>query len=222
MGASSAAREAVFASRNPGKSRELEALLPGWRIEPLAADTYPPETGETYYENSRAKALFGRSLEKRPLWVLGEDSGIEVAALEWGPGASRRASVPTTRSGACWRRSRVGVPGRRNLSWSGPNRSSVSLWVSGGGTPGYPLAVAAHSVPPQAPGNRDHRHNLPGGQLRSPGSWIRAIALIGNPPILLGMTASRGSVAWRFTDVLNVRLVSEPSGADAHVLRAGR
>lgn len=86
MGALSAAREAVFASRNPGKSRELEALLPGWRIEPLAADTYPPETGETYYENSRAKALFGRSLEKRPLWVLGEDSGIEVAALEWGPG----------------------------------------------------------------------------------------------------------------------------------------
>jgi XTP/dITP diphosphohydrolase len=82
----SAGFEAVFASRNPGKARELEALLPGWRVEPLAADTYPPERGESYYENARAKARFGRSFEKRPLWVLGEDSGIEVAALDWGPG----------------------------------------------------------------------------------------------------------------------------------------
>ena len=77
---------AVFASRNPDKARELEALLPGWRIEPLAVDTFPPEVGDSYYENARAKALFGRSVEKRQLWVLGEDSGIEVAALDWGPG----------------------------------------------------------------------------------------------------------------------------------------
>jgi len=77
---------AVFASRNPDKARELEELMPGWRIEPLGADTYPPETGKTYYENARAKAAFGRSLEKNPVWVLGEDSGIEVAALDWGPG----------------------------------------------------------------------------------------------------------------------------------------
>jgi len=82
----SGARTAVFASRNPDKARELEALLPGWRVEPLAADTFPPEVGDSYYENARAKALFGRSVEKRQLWVLGEDSGIEVAALDWGPG----------------------------------------------------------------------------------------------------------------------------------------
>jgi XTP/dITP diphosphohydrolase len=77
---------AVFASRNPDKARELEALMPGWRIEQLAADIFPPEVGDSYYENARAKALFGRSVEKRQLWVLGEDSGIEVAALDWGPG----------------------------------------------------------------------------------------------------------------------------------------
>jgi XTP/dITP diphosphohydrolase len=82
----SGARAAVFASRNPDKARELEALLPGWRIEPLAADIYPPEVGDSYFKNARAKALFGRSVEKRQLWVLGEDSGIEVAALDWGPG----------------------------------------------------------------------------------------------------------------------------------------
>jgi len=82
----SGAPTAVFASRNPDKARELEQLLPGWRVEPLAADTFPPETGTSYYENARAKAHFGRSIEKRPLWVLGEDSGIEIAALDWGPG----------------------------------------------------------------------------------------------------------------------------------------
>jgi XTP/dITP diphosphohydrolase len=82
----SGARAAVFASCNPDKARELEALLPGWRIEPLAADIYPPEVGDSYFKNARAKALFGRSVEKRQLWVLGEDSGIEVAALDWGPG----------------------------------------------------------------------------------------------------------------------------------------
>ncbi|HEY5160812.1 MAG TPA: non-canonical purine NTP pyrophosphatase [Gaiellaceae bacterium] len=80
------ARSAIFASRNPDKARELEQLLPGWQVEPLAAGTFPPETGKTYYENARGKALYGRSLEKRPLWVIGEDSGIEVAALDWGPG----------------------------------------------------------------------------------------------------------------------------------------
>jgi XTP/dITP diphosphohydrolase len=54
--------------------------LPEWEIELLGADDYPPETGETYYENARAKAEFGRALEPQ-LWLIGEDSGIEVAGL---------------------------------------------------------------------------------------------------------------------------------------------
>jgi XTP/dITP diphosphohydrolase len=76
---------AVLASANPGKLRELRCALPDWEIEPLEADDYPPETGETYYENARAKALFGR--ERTPgSWVLGEDSGLEVAGLDGAPG----------------------------------------------------------------------------------------------------------------------------------------
>ena len=47
--------KARLASRNPNKARELEHLLPDWRIEPLEADDYPPEDGETYYENARAR-----------------------------------------------------------------------------------------------------------------------------------------------------------------------
>jgi XTP/dITP diphosphohydrolase len=61
-------------------------LLPDWKIEPLEADDYPPEEGDTYYENARGKALFGRTRAEPGEWVMGEDSGIEVAALRGGPG----------------------------------------------------------------------------------------------------------------------------------------
>jgi len=78
--------KARLASRNPNKVRELELLLPSWRIEPLETDDYPVEKGATYYDNARAKALFGRTRAKPDEWALGEDSGIEVAALRGGPG----------------------------------------------------------------------------------------------------------------------------------------
>ena len=77
---------ARLASRNANKARELEHLLPDWRIEPLAADDYPAEDGTTYYENARGKALFGRTRAEPGEWALGEDSGIEVAALGGRPG----------------------------------------------------------------------------------------------------------------------------------------
>jgi XTP/dITP diphosphohydrolase len=78
--------KARLASRNANKARELEQLLPNWRIEPLEADDYPVEDGTTYYDNARGKALFGRTRTQPDEWVLGEDSGIEVAALGGGPG----------------------------------------------------------------------------------------------------------------------------------------
>jgi len=60
-------------------------LLPGWELEALDADDYPPEEGSTYYENARTKAQFGRT-RNADEWVLGEDSGLEVAALGGRPG----------------------------------------------------------------------------------------------------------------------------------------
>jgi XTP/dITP diphosphohydrolase len=76
---------AKLASKNEGKLRELRALLPGFELELLGADDYPPETGSTYEENARAKARFASTLAPEA-WVLGEDSGIEVEGLGWGPG----------------------------------------------------------------------------------------------------------------------------------------
>jgi XTP/dITP diphosphohydrolase len=76
---------ARLCSTNEGKLRELRAALPDWDIELLGSAEYPPEEGESYYENARAKADFGRALEPA-FWMIGEDSGIEVAGLGGGPG----------------------------------------------------------------------------------------------------------------------------------------
>jgi len=76
---------ARLASSNAGKLRELRALLPGFDLELLDTDSFPPETGATYYDNARAKARYARTLAPGE-WVLGEDSGIEVEGLGWGPG----------------------------------------------------------------------------------------------------------------------------------------
>ena len=48
-------------------------------------DDYPPETGDTYYENAKAKAEHGRRREPTA-WILGEDSGLEVDGLGGAPG----------------------------------------------------------------------------------------------------------------------------------------
>ena len=82
----------VLCSRNRHKARELERLLPGWTIEPLDRGDYPPETGATYYENAALKAAFGR--EHVPGWVLAEDSGLEVAALDGRPGVLSARYAP--------------------------------------------------------------------------------------------------------------------------------
>jgi XTP/dITP diphosphohydrolase len=77
--------KARLASQNAHKLAELRAVLPGWEIEALEADGWPPETGESYEDNARLKARFGRTLVAAGL-VLGEDSGIECAALGGEPG----------------------------------------------------------------------------------------------------------------------------------------
>ncbi len=82
----------TLCSRNAHKARELEVLLPGWTIEPLDADDYPPETGDSYYGNASSKAAFGRT--RVPGWTIGEDSGIDVAALGGRPGIESARYAP--------------------------------------------------------------------------------------------------------------------------------
>jgi XTP/dITP diphosphohydrolase len=76
---------AKLASRNENKLRELSRVLEGWKLELLGAGGYPPEEGATYYENALAKARHGAQFAD-DVWVLGEDSGLEVEGLGGGPG----------------------------------------------------------------------------------------------------------------------------------------
>jgi XTP/dITP diphosphohydrolase len=85
---------AKLASRNEHKLRELQATLPDWKLSLLEADEYPPEEGSTYYDNARTKARFGRDLAETEVWVLGEDSGLEVEGLGGGPGVTSSRFAP--------------------------------------------------------------------------------------------------------------------------------
>jgi XTP/dITP diphosphohydrolase len=77
---------ARLASANPHKLVELRRALPGWKIELIDDAVFPPETGSTYEENARGKAVHGRAGAPADAWVIGEDSGIEVVALGGRPG----------------------------------------------------------------------------------------------------------------------------------------
>jgi XTP/dITP diphosphohydrolase len=79
--------KAQLASGNAHKLEELRAALLDWELELVeTSEPYPEETGESYYENARAKAEFGRLVGEPDVWTIGEDSGIEVAALGGRPG----------------------------------------------------------------------------------------------------------------------------------------
>ena len=77
---------ARLASANPHKLVELRRALPGWEIELVDDQDFPPEDGTTYAENARGKAVHGRAAAPPDAWVIGEDSGIEAAALGGAPG----------------------------------------------------------------------------------------------------------------------------------------
>lgn len=79
----------LIASSNPGKVREITAILSSLDIKvfsnqdiPLAIDV--PETGRTYAENARIKALAYQ--HETNMVVLADDSGLEVDLLSGAPG----------------------------------------------------------------------------------------------------------------------------------------
>ncbi len=77
----------VFATRNAGKVAELTAMLEGtgWAIERLPPELGEyEETGETFADNARGKALFAAARLGSP--VLADDSGLEIDALDGEPG----------------------------------------------------------------------------------------------------------------------------------------
>jgi XTP/dITP diphosphohydrolase len=78
----------VIASHNPGKVREIKALLGPYGIEPVSAAELdlpePDETGVTFVANAELKALQAADLSGLP--ALADDSGLCVEALGGDPG----------------------------------------------------------------------------------------------------------------------------------------
>lgn len=79
----------VLASRNKGKLRELRELLieTGWDVLPVSDFPEIPdieEDGETFQANAVKKATETARLLR--MWVLADDSGLEVDALDRAPG----------------------------------------------------------------------------------------------------------------------------------------
>ncbi len=87
-------RRLLIATRSRHKLRELRALLdlPA-RVELVSPDDVgipdePEETGETFETNARIKARFYARRSGLP--TLADDSGLEVDALDGGPGVRTR------------------------------------------------------------------------------------------------------------------------------------
>ena len=79
----------LIATTNPGKLREIEGILSG---APVALVTLrdigeipePEETGATFAENARLKALYYAEASGLP--SVADDSGLEIDALDNAPG----------------------------------------------------------------------------------------------------------------------------------------
>ena len=89
----------VVASHNPGKVREISALLAPFGLKVKSAAELdlpePVEDGETFAENAAIKALAAATASGLP--ALSDDSGLVVPALD-------------------------GQPGIHSARWAGPNK----------------------------------------------------------------------------------------------------
>jgi XTP/dITP diphosphohydrolase len=79
----------LVATSNPDKLREIRHILAGLPVEILSLDAFPgvappAETGSTFAENARAKAIY--YAEACDTIAVAEDSGLEIDALGGEPG----------------------------------------------------------------------------------------------------------------------------------------
>src|SRR5439155_26862913 len=133
-------RELLVATNNDGKLAEFRRLLSGLPVRvmgpaEIGLELNVPEPHLTYADNARDKAV--AFCQASGLLALADDSGIEVAALDWGPGA-RSARWGATRSGdnaGILLERLEGITDRRArmvcwlaLSDPGPDRPSVELF----------------------------------------------------------------------------------------------
>jgi len=161
----------VIATGNPGKLREIRAILAGHGLEVVAQTDFgirpPVEDGDSYVANALIKARNAASVTGLP--AIADDSGLEVDALGGRPGIhaarysgpevdaeanndkllAELAELPQAMRGARYRCAMVFVrdaadpsPVIAEASWEG----SIGFGRRGGGGFGYdPLFIVAGS-----------------------------------------------------------------------------
>lgn len=81
-------RKILIATHNPGKLAEFAGLLAPLGLQAVSAGELglpePEETGSSFAENARLKAV--AAARAANMLALADDSGIEIAALDHGPG----------------------------------------------------------------------------------------------------------------------------------------
>ena len=92
-------KKIILATGNPGKVRELNAMLEGYYQVVSQKDMQVqevPETGSSFVENALIKARNAASQTQLP--ALADDSGLEVEALDGRPGiySARYAGINAT------------------------------------------------------------------------------------------------------------------------------
>ena len=116
--------ELVLGTRNAKKRRELETLLTNYPIVARTLDEFPnaievEETGTTFQENARLKAT--EQAKHLGRWVMGEDSGLSVEALDGQPGvySARFAGADATDAdnNRLLIESLVGLPPEKRSAW---------------------------------------------------------------------------------------------------------
>jgi XTP/dITP diphosphohydrolase len=181
----------MIATQNPGKQREFRELLAALVAQTGAQVLMPgergpavdvPETGSTYAENASLKAVALAQASGAP--ALGDDSGVEVAALGGAPGlysarfagpgatdADRRrkllhdlSQAPTPRAARFVCAIAVALPDGEVRLFEGECRGEIALAESGQGgfgydpvffVPEYGATMAA--LPPEVKNTISHR-----------------------------------------------------------------
>ncbi|MBU4224476.1 MAG: RdgB/HAM1 family non-canonical purine NTP pyrophosphatase [Chloroflexi bacterium] len=126
----------LLATNNPGKVREMQALLNNLEVElilpaDIGLDLHVTEDGQSYAENAALKALaFARA---SGMTALGDDSGLEVDALGGKPGLHSHRFAPWPNASDADRRAYLlqqlqGKP----RPWTARFRATVAVATPGG------------------------------------------------------------------------------------------
>ncbi len=123
----------IVATNNPGKRREMRELLRDYKLEIVEPDSSPEveECGKDYAENAILKAR--ATAMQYGMWALGDDTGLEVDALDGAPGLRSARLAGPEATDADRRSALLALLARHERPWYATFVSVVALVSPDGG-----------------------------------------------------------------------------------------